>query len=580
MILLVCLLVPAVLEAGAWVLSSARWTDQDEKVYENFVQALGESGHGNLNKFIRDARLNPLYGEEDKKFSLSPDCADLPYQLRAYVAYKLRLPFGYVSAISSKGGDQRYSYGNKPSDFKDQDSFSSPQSLFGNVTLVNSGYYRMAPEVNNGDSYPIKIQKESVVPGTIYYDPNGHVAVVYHVTNDGRIRVIDAHPDKSLSRPWFGGKFAIGGKAQGGGFRRWRPIWYSSDGHIRRLDNVNIPDFSATDQYQKTFQLTGIGPVNYYDYVRFRLAVSGGKINPLDEVRQTILEIFEDIKYRVEAVEICLRANLHKREHPGALPYNIYGTDGEWEQYSTPSRDARLKVAFGELFQRVVQMIRMAESNDPNLVYSGSSRQLAEDLLRLYESLNPSLPVTYVNSLGKPVVLTFHDVLQRLFLLSFDPYHSPELRWGATGSELASANDSALKKKMYSLEARLRNHLERLYNCRTGFDLGPETPPDVDFRNWLVRYLNGAVSPGATPHIVQEQARPLPVMTTLPSTPAQVVTAAPTTVAPADQRLELQRNPEQELEQCSRELIRRFDLFAKSVVTLSKTTMVQTPSQK
>ena len=131
------------LEAEAWKLSRNFWAEEDEKIYQKFVNKLGKSKYSSLVKFIRDPKANPLYGSEDKKISLYPDCADLPYMIRAYVAYKLRLPFSYVSEISGNGGDERYSFGNKPKEFKDQDYFSTPQKLFYKVALVNSGYYRM-----------------------------------------------------------------------------------------------------------------------------------------------------------------------------------------------------------------------------------------------------------------------------------------------------------------------------------------------------------------------------------------------------------------------------------------------------
>ncbi|RCK79651.1 MAG: hypothetical protein OZSIB_4123 [Candidatus Ozemobacter sibiricus] len=523
----------AVVQAAAWVVSSPRWTDRDEKVYEDFVAALGRSKYGNLNKFIRDPQANPLYGQEDQKFSLSPDCADLPYLLRAYVAYKLRLPFGWTSAIAGRGGDQRYSRGNRPTATRDQDGCSSPQNLFGAVTLVNSGYYRMAPEIQDSDTYPVKIQRESIKPGTIYYDPNGHVAVVSEVTDDGRIRLIDAHPDRSISKPWFGAKFALGNAQNGGGFRRWRPQWYSSDGRIVRLGNHNIPDFSATDQYQKSFTFNGRGGMSYFDYVRARLSNRGDRIRPVEDFHDMLADVFEDIRYRAEAVEICIKAGIHRKPHPGALPTNIYGTDGEWEEYSTPSRDARLKVAFRDLFLRTVGWIKMAETGDPRLEYRGDGPALARELIDLYDRLNQQMRIQYINSAGQPVVLSFHDVAVRLFDLSFDPYHSIERRWGAKGAELATARDDAVKVRFYEQERRLRNQLERLYNVPTGLNLGPEHPVEVDIRAWLARYLAGQVRPEtvlAEPDAASPVGSVAAVSPASPADSATMVAAAP--VAP------------------------------------------------
>lgn len=487
-------LMPAIVDAGAWALNATRWTDQDEQVYGDFVARLGESGHPNLNRFIRDSRQNPLYGVEDMNFNLSPDCADFPYLVRAYVAYKLRLPFGYVCEITKESrGDERYSRGNRPKCFKDQDSFTSPQRLFGNVTLINSGYYRMAPEVDNGDTYPVRIGPDTIRPGTIYYDPNGHVALVYKVTDDGRIRLIDAHPDRSVSRPWFGGKFALGSRDQGGGFRKWRPVWYGNDGQTHRLSNHNIKDYSSDAQYMGMYEFQGMNGLSYFDYVRASLSSRGGRVRPLEDFRAMMEDVHEDIRYRALAVELCIQAGIHRKPHPGSLPWNIYGTDGEWESFSTPSRDARLKVAFKEFFSQTARMVQMAAQGDPSIEYSGPAGQLAGELLSIYDSLSPRLTVTYENSAGTPVTLTFHQVLERLFDLSFDPYHAVEYRWGATGAELKTAPFDTGKLRMYAQEKRLRNQIERLYNVSTPLAMGPEQPPDTDIRRWLETAAQGAI---------------------------------------------------------------------------------------
>ncbi|MGM0599423.1 MAG: hypothetical protein ACQETH_06355 [Candidatus Rifleibacteriota bacterium] len=477
------------LTAAAWKLSRSFWTEQDEKIYENFVKALGESKHGNLNRFIRDAKANPLYGQEDKHFNLYPDCADLPYLLRAYVAYKLRLPFGYVSKIAGKGGDPRYSYGNHPVEFKDQDYFSSPQKLFSKVLLINSGFYRMKPGVENSDHYPVKIQPESIKPGTIYYDPNGHVAVVYKVRSDGRIKVIDGHPDRTISKPWFGSKFVRGNKKNGGGFKRWRPLRYTSNGKISRASNHNIPDFSAEDQYRQKYSYKGRNGLSYYDYCRARLSKTSVKFDPVNEFRFMMKELYEDIKYRVLAVDICIKKGIDKKTHPGALPWNIYGTSGIWEEFSTPSRDARLKMAFKGFYERTVRMVLDLYKINPQ-----QSLRLASDLLNLYDNLSPALSVSYTDSAGNTRVLDFNEVCQRLFRLSFDPYHSIEYRWGASDKVLALSPDNHTKKKFYDLEQRLRNQLERVYNCHTPLSMGPKQPPQVNVRKWLVNFLEGKIS--------------------------------------------------------------------------------------
>ncbi|MDD3491347.1 MAG: hypothetical protein PHR62_15840, partial [Paludibacter sp.] len=475
--------------ATAWKLAKTIWTEDDEKLYEHFVESLCDSKYSDLNKFIRDPRANPLYGEDDKTFDLKPDCADLPYLIRAYVAYKLRLPFNFTSAISGKGGDQRYSSGNRPTAFKNQNSFKSAQSLFYNVLLINSGYFRMSVDSDLSDHYPVKITKKTIVPGTIYYDPDGHVALVGKVAENGRIRMIDAHPDKTISKPWFGTKFNKGSKDNGGGFKRWRPVRALFDGQIVTTKNHNIYDYSNSDQYKKTYALKGRKNMSYHEYVRSSLSETQ-RNDPFKEFAYMMQELYEDIVYRSVAVELAIKRGISKMPHPGALPYNIYGTDGIWEEYSTPSRDARLKVAFQDFYHNTRVMI----SNIAKTNYE-QARKVAWAMVAQYDDLSAQYAIYYLNSAGKQVLLTFDDVLNRLFALSFDPYHSAELRWGARGEELQSARDDETKFRFYNLEQRLRNNTERVYGMATPLSFGSDWPPEVNVRNWLVAFVRVEAGP-------------------------------------------------------------------------------------
>ena len=74
------------------------------------------------------------------------------------------------------------------------------QALFNRISsLYHSGFYRMGPTIENDDTYPIDIRPGTVRPGTVYYDPNGHVLLVYKVDANGTVHFIDGHPDNSLT---------------------------------------------------------------------------------------------------------------------------------------------------------------------------------------------------------------------------------------------------------------------------------------------------------------------------------------------------------------------------------------------
>jgi hypothetical protein len=196
----------------------------------------------------------------------------------------------------------------------------------------------------------------------------------------------------------------------------------------------------------------------------------------------------EDAKYRLDAVDIAIKAGIQMRPQPSRLPQNIYGTEGDWEIYSTPSRDARLKTAFKELRDEIARFLTLASTDRAKLNYEGAD--LRSDLRRAYLQETAACTFSYTKSDGRSVELDFSKLAGRLFRLSFDPYHCIERRWGASApDELASCADDADKRAWYEAEQRLRNQISRTYDTRMGFSLsqlqqrapgsGIDHPPEI-----------------------------------------------------------------------------------------------------
>jgi hypothetical protein len=234
--------------------------------------------------------------------------------------------------------------------------------------------------------------------------------------------------------------------------------------------------------------------VDYYDWVRLKLAAGNLKFHPVEEMKNMINSLCQDIRDRVPSIEAAVNNKIYLSPQPPRLPQNIYGTDGEWESYSTPSRDARLKTSFLELREQTARMVELAKMRDPSIDYPGNN--LKADLLKAFDQANNSCVITYKRSDGQAQNLNFEEVRRRLFLLSFDPYHCPERRWGATSpSELASCRDNQTKSAWYAAEQRLRNQMERTYGVRMDFSLedlqrrvpasGVDYAPDVDTRAFI-----------------------------------------------------------------------------------------------
>jgi len=171
--------------------------------------------------------------------------------------------------------------------------------------------------------------------------------------------------------------------------------------------------------------------LDYYDYVR--VALSGGCLNfdPVREVADMVASNCADLGYRAEAVDIALAVGLQNRPQPERLPSNIYGTDGDWGTYSTPSRDARLKTAFRNLRDMAEPFLNLWRAHDPSLIYRGSN--LAADMLKAHDGAAAACRIGYSRSDGSPVTLGYEEARQRVFRMSFDPSHCVEARWGAIG---------------------------------------------------------------------------------------------------------------------------------------------------
>jgi hypothetical protein len=202
-----------------------------------------------------------------------------------------------------------------------------------------------------------------------------------------------------------------------------------------------------------------------------------------------------DLGYRADAVTAALQTGLQNQPEPERLPANIYGTDGDWEMYSTPSRDARLKTAFVQLRESAGRFLALGQAHDPRLVYGG--QDLPGDMLAAYDRAASACRISYLRSDGSQVSFGYEEARQRLFRMSFDPYQCVERRWGAAGAELASCPDGQIKRRWYAAEQGLRNQIDRTYEARMDFSLGEleagvpgsGPKPDTDTREFLLGQL-------------------------------------------------------------------------------------------
>lgn len=504
--------------SAGWPITKTHWSAEDERDFEAFVTQIGESNCSTPNECMRSS-ANRYVGTDHARINFDSDCADLAYFLRAYYASKNGLPFSFAAGVRPRirgQSDLRFNTGGNL--ITDRVSITgrggaNPGSVFNRIRdVVSSATFRVGPEWQDApytDFYSPVISRETIRPGMPVYDINGHVVVIYKVAEDGRIHYMDSHPDYSLTRSVFGAQFGRADPNLGAGIKAWRPI--ELVGATRRGDELvggrivfapneeiatfsmeqyhgNVPD-PGGDWHAGKFIRDGV-EMGYYEYVRAQLSSGEFHYNPVYELSATMRSLCADLHDRAAAVEIAIDAGIHRKEQPGRLPPNIYGTDQmEWEIYSTPSRDARLKTRFVEFRSEMGRLIQLWIDRDTRVSYDGLN--LKEDLLEAFQREAAACRITYSNSNRQVVTLNFTDIMHRIFRLSFDPYHCIERRWGATSeAELASCPDGGTKRRWYLAEQGLRNQIERTYERRMDFTVsqledgvpgsGTLVEPDVD----------------------------------------------------------------------------------------------------
>jgi hypothetical protein len=248
---------PSEPDTGPVWLPKHRWNAANENLYALFVERLFDYELAedrvwtNLHTLLRDPDRNLLFDyrglDEDDSIELVPDCADLPYALRSYYAWKMRLPFGYRRCTRGRLGrppscdepgasDNLMSRlelpgkGGKMLPRADVEAFE----LFINTQLrsaVHSSSGRTSPEDELTDFYPVALNRSALHPGTTFADPYGHFLVLAKwlpqgLDGSGILVGADAQPDGTIGqRRFWRGTFLFNPdtRSGGAGFKAFRP---------------------------------------------------------------------------------------------------------------------------------------------------------------------------------------------------------------------------------------------------------------------------------------------------------------------------------------------------------------------
>ena len=494
---------PSATEGSVWPLRNT-WNRATENLFSAWIEKLFDDpldaapSWPALHDVLRDQSRNVLFnhlglGEDAMKIVLRPDCADLPYFLRAYFAFKMGLPFGYAKCTRGGGGKAPYcpqwfniqnaeaARPPRPSRAQsrrvhfggpsaacagDQRHRSEPAprrlglaAAFGAYSRtvgdgVHSGSARTALNDNNTDYYPVPLKQETLRPGTVYADPYGHILMIVRRVpqSDGAAGVIlavDGQPDGTVARKrfWRGNFLFAQDPALGGpGFKRFRPIVRDKNGALRRLTNDEI---AKNPQYADfSLDQARLGIEDFYD--RMDDVMSPSPLDPLRAMKEAITSLEEQVKTRVTSVE-----NGRKFQNSGRGEANmpdgaaIFETIGPWEDFSTPSRDLRLLIAidvvrgFPDRVERRPERYAMPKDKSVADVKAELQSVLASELA--------SRKFSYPRSDGSPWTLALKDVTDRAVDLemAYNPNDCVELRWGA-----ADKSDEASTCKRYAPSAQ------------------------------------------------------------------------------------------------------------------------------
>lgn len=428
--------------------ASEKWNLATEAFYAAWIEELFGAPHeenlsfNSLEPVLRNQERNFLHNylgnNEDKDLPLTPDCADLPYTLRAYFAWKMRLPFAYRAC--GRGSSKAPPQCGKATIMAEFTRNTSTQGSFKKFSrlladVVHSGSLRTDFEDESTDWYPIAFKRETLWPGTIYADPYGHVLVLVEwipQTKDqpGTLLVVDAQPDNSIARKrvWEGTLLYDQIENAGPGFKSFRPLIRTTAEMWRTLTNEELTVQSEFLPF--SLEQSQLSRDNFYAELTKLINPHG--LNPTQAYETTLDALVEQLETRVNSVE---NGEAYFRKNPrGIIPMPdrtaIFQTVGPWEDYSTPSRDMRLLIAINVLQSLTDKIIRYPEL----FVLSGKSPEQAKiEIERHHNKRIHERSVFYTRSDGSRWELSLAEILARkpAYEIAYNPNDCAEIRWGA-----------------------------------------------------------------------------------------------------------------------------------------------------
>jgi hypothetical protein len=419
-----------------------------EALYAAFVEQLfahpldDMRSWSSLAELLQDPQRNLLHDylglDEDAKLTLKPDCADLPYFLRAYFSWKLGLPFAYRQCSRGRA-DAPPRCGpalRQTTPIEASDDVSAFASFIRKVSSgVHSASGRTLASDEATDLYPLPLTREALRPGSVFVDPYGHLIVVAQWVpqgwnGQGMLLGADAQPDASLGRRrfWRGNfLFSPDTSVVGAGFKGFRPLAPSNTKPTAPAAEGELPagryaELGASAPSLEQYE----GSADSF-YERMDALIYPRPIAVDARMNQLVSALEEQLKRRVEAIDL---GEDHVQKHPGvvAMPsgFAIFETEGAWEDFATPSRDMRLLIAIDAVRAFPAQVKRNPERFLANQAQVDAATAALETLLA-------ARSFRYTGSGGVTQELSLAQVMERAeaLELGYNPNDCIEYRWGA-----------------------------------------------------------------------------------------------------------------------------------------------------
>jgi hypothetical protein len=442
-------------KGGGVIWKSVRgWDSGMEALYSAWINALFSGYDDNSSwKALHEVTQNPDHnflfdylslGEDDaagnNKLIMQPDCADNPFYLRAYFAWKLGLPFGFH--ICDRGSLSHNPRTGQWITNEISTSKTNPVTAF-NAFLrmvmngVQSGTARTGLDDESSDYYPVPLEQGTLRPGTVFADPYGHTLVIVGRTpqtngHPGLLLSVDAQPDGTvgIKRFWKGNfLFNTSGVIGEPGFKAFRPIELNK-GVAHPVMNKSLKassgfvPFSMQQEKMKS-------EVFYHTMDRL---INPKPLDPEAALLDLIDALHEQLTVRVTSVA---NGEAYFRSHPGTVipmpssAAGIFQAGGQWEDFSTPNRDLRLLIAMDLILDFPDRVV--SSPGDFDMPALSSPEQVRKKLQSLLDRKVSDLSISYTRTDGSVQKLTLEEILKRrdAFEMAYNPNDGIEIRWGA-----------------------------------------------------------------------------------------------------------------------------------------------------